>query len=447
MGQNGKGISARNANLIMAAITLTISALLIIATYNVATGYSELRTATEHYIQWQQDASELQLGSDYLTEQVRCFAETGEKVYLDNYFEEANVTKRRDHAVDQIHSFTGDSVAYQSLVSAMSESVALMEREYYSMRLKIESCGYDLSEFPEVLSEVKLSPKDAALAPEEKDVLARAMVFDDKYHEKKVAITTNVNECLTALAEEVEGEQAATEDNLHRILLRQRILVFLSIAITILMLLVTLNLMVGPLLRAVNVIQAGNPLPVSGSKEFRFLAKTYNLMYETNREQKEQLAFDATHDRLTGVYNRNGYDFICRNTDWDTSALVLFDLDKFKPVNDVYGHSMGDRVLEKTARTISNAFRAQDYVCRIGGDEFAVIMTHTDPGSADIICQKVDSINETLMKEEIGIPPIHISSGATYGQLIKDFNKLFKEADAALYRVKNNGGCGCEVCV
>lgn len=163
MEHSGHGISAKYANIVMAAITLVISALLIVATYRAMAGYSDMRAMTDHYIEWQEDASDLQVGSDILTEQVRCFAETGKRDYLDGYFEEADVTQHRDNAVRRIHEFMGDTPAYQALVSAMSESVALMDREYYSMRLKIEACGYDLSEYPEVVRNVALSPADAAL--------------------------------------------------------------------------------------------------------------------------------------------------------------------------------------------------------------------------------------------------------------------------------------------
>lgn len=438
-------ISAKKANVVMAVITLVISVLLIRATYMATTGYSQMLISTDNYIRWQKDASDLQVGSDILTEQVRCFAETGNRIYLDGYFEEADVTQHRDKAVQSIHEFLGEKPAYQALLSAMGESVALMDREYYSMRLKIEACGYDLREFPEEVQSVELSEEDAKLSQTEMDALARSMVFDDIYHEKKAAISSNVQECLDALAEEVEGEQTQTADHLQKLLTRQRILIIATIAITIMMLLVTLMLMVNPLLQAVMYIRADKPLPLNGSEEFQFLAKTYNLMYEANREQKEKLAFDATHDRLTGVYNRNGYDFLCKNIDWNTSALVLFDLDKFKTVNDTYGHTVGDSVLRRAAGAISKTFRSQDYVCRIGGDEFAVIMVHTDPESAGMIRKKVDEINKILMTEEEDIPLVQTSCGAAYGQMFKDFDKLFKEADAALYRVKRKGGAGSEV--
>ncbi len=444
--KSGKGISIRNLNLSMAAITLVISALLLVATYSAYTGYSKLRDYTENYIHWQRDAYDLQTGSDYLTEQVRCFVETGKRVYLDNYFEEAEVNRRRDSAVENVHNFLGDTEAYRALVAAMAESVDLMDREYYAMRLTIEAFGKKLSEYPEVIQAVELSPEDAALPNKEKAALARSMVFDDIYHSKKNLISDNMQQCLQALALEIDGQQEATADGLTDILNRQRMLIVLSISITLFTMLLTLLLIISPLVRAVMYIRAEQPIPVKGSKEFQFLARTYNLMYETNREQKEELAYEATHDNLTGVYNRNGYDFIQRNTNWETSALVLFDVDRFKPVNDTYGHKMGDRVLARVAITIQNAFRAQDFVCRIGGDEFAVIMVHTNPSSAELICKKVERINEVLGEPEGGVPGIHISCGAAYGVHFTDFDRLFHEADAALYRVKNSGGGRCEVC-
>ena len=85
--------------LVITAVALLISVLLILATFDTNARYSEVHATTDRYIQWQKDASALQAGSDYLTEQARGFAETGDRVYLDNYFTEAEETRRRDHAV------------------------------------------------------------------------------------------------------------------------------------------------------------------------------------------------------------------------------------------------------------------------------------------------------------------------------------------------------------
>ena len=232
---------------------------------------------------------------------------------------------------------------------------------------------------------------------------------------------------------------------MKKTILQQRIMIGATILAMIAITLMFMRMVVGPLLKAVTYIRRDQELPVEGAAEFRFLVREYNAAHRSNADQKQELAFEATHDNLTGVYNRNGYDSIRQSVDWSTSALVLFDLDQFKSVNDKFGHAMGDRVLARAAKTIQNAFRAKDFVCRIGGDEFAVIMVSITTQSGQVIRDKVRRINEELGRPADGMPGIHISSGAAFGALIPDFDTLFHEADAALYRIKNQGVGDCEV--
>ena len=441
-----KSVSVRRLNYLMAIIMLVISVLLLFATVRAHSGYNAMRRHTDEYINWQREAFELQRASDYLTEQVRCFAQTGKREYLDNYFEEAKVSRHRDKALESVRQFMGETEAYTALVAAMNESVALMDREYYSMRLTIAAKGYDISEFPEEVQQTELTEEDALLSPEMQTERAREMVFDDMYHMKKEAITENSSECLLELASEIDARQEQTEDELNNILNRQRFLIMVAILVSGLTMILTLLLVISPLLRAVVYIRDDEPIPVKGSCEFQFLARTYNLMYEANREQKEQLAFDATHDSLTGIYNRSGYDFFLKNADWTTSALVLFDVDKFKQVNDNFGHETGDKVLARVAEILKGSFRSQDYVCRIGGDEFAVIMVHATNAPRELLHSKVERINQLLKNPGGDMPAVHVSCGAAYGTGGDDVEETFRQADAALYRIKSAGGCGCEVC-
>ena len=440
-----KGISIRNLQLLMALLMLIISVLLLFTTYRTRIGYSRMREYTGNYIQWERDADKLQMASDYLTEQVRCFVETGKREYLDNYFTEAEVDRRRDKALESIRAITDDSVAYQSLQAAMDESVALMDREYYAMRLAVAAYGYDVKAFPAAIQSVELSEEDALLPRAKQELRARKMVFDDVYHGKKESIADHVQECLDTLTSEVKNHQHASTDALDGMLFKERTLILIAILTTLFTMMLTTLLVVSPLLRAVVYIRADQPIPIKGSNEFQFLAKTYNLMYEANKEKTERLTYDATHDQLTGIHNRSGYVFFLKNTDWRSSALMLFDVDKFKQINDGNGHEMGDKALVKVAQTIRNSFRAQDHVCRIGGDEFAVIMVHTDREHGELVRQKVASINDMLGRCEDGLPPISLSCGVAYGDVTQDTEAIFKRADAALYTVKAAGGRGCQV--
>ena len=443
-----RGVSIRRLNIVMALVTLVISVLLLLATFNARNGYSQLKQNTSNYIDWQGDAYELQQASDYLTEQVRCFTQTGKREYLDNYFEEAEQTRRRDRALESIGSYMGDTPVYQALESAMHGSISLMDTEYYAMRLTVEAYGYDLEEYPEPVRQARLSPEDAALSAAEKEARARELVFDDAYHQQKLAISSDMQSCVRGLAEEIGGQQERIARDLDGTLSRQRLLIGGIIVTMVLVMLLTLLLVISPLLRAVMYIRADEPIPIRGSDEFRFLAKTYNLMYEANREQKEQLVYEATHDQLTGIYNRSGYDFFLKNTNWDDAALVLFDVDKFKQINDRFGHETGDKVLKSVGEVVQQSFRAQDHVCRIGGDEFAVVMVHISNASDDMIQEKIARINNSLGGGTAdGLPPVHLSCGVAFGAAhSQDAEAIFRVADAALYRVKHAGGKGCEVC-
>ena len=440
-----RGLSIRSLHLFMAFATLFISVLLLVATFMVKSGYSKMRTDTESYIRWEKDADDLQRGSDYLTEQVRCFVETGKRVYLDNYFEEATITNRRENALQSIHDYLGDGPAYTSLKTAMDESIALMDREYYAMRLTVAAFGYDFRDFPEAIQRVELSEEDALLPAEKQARLARDKVFDDVYRTRKDTISENVQACLQMLTAEIDQRQERQADALDDMLFKQRILIINAIVIILSTMGATLLLVVSPLVRAVVFIRSDEPIPIKGSNEFQFLAKTYNLMYETHREQTEKLAYDATHDKLTGLYNRSGYDFVMKNTDWGTSCLLLFDVDKFKHINDSRGHEAGDRLLTRVANAIKESFRSQDYVCRIGGDEFAVIMVHTSPEHAELVRRKAASINETLAVSVDDLPPTLVSCGVAFGDETSNSTGIFQKADAALYDVKNTGGCGCKI--
>lgn len=445
MLHKNKSVSIRHIQLLMALLMLVVSVLLLITTFRTKVGYSRMREYTGEYIKWERDADKLQMGSDYLTEQVRCFVETGKREYLDNYFEEAEVKRRRDRALDSIRNIVDDHVAYDALEAAMKESVALMDREYYAMRLAVSANGYDVKDFPEGIQKVELSEEDALLPRVKQDILARKMVFDDVYHKKKDSITAHVQQCLETLANEVDAHQKAATDALDNMLFKERTLILIAILATLFTMLLTTLLVISPLLRAVVYIRADQPIPIKGSNEFQFLAKTYNLMYEANQEKTERLTYDATHDQLTGIHNRTGYVFFLKNTDWTTSALLLFDVDKFKQINDGNGHELGDRALIKVATTIRKSFRNQDHVCRIGGDEFAVIMVHTDPSHAELVTSKVARINEILGRGEDGLPPISLSCGVTFGDESQDTEAIFKRADAALYAVKDAGGHGCRI--
>ena len=119
----------------------------------------------------------------------------------------------------------------------------------------------------------------------------------------------------------------------------------------------------------------------------------------------------------------------------------MIDLDHFKIINDQFGHDKGDKVLTLSAKHLINLRRSTDWVYRWGGEEFICILPDTH---SEAITSITDILHEQFKKADwqaLGIPSQTISIGVacTRDNVNKDFETLFKEADAALYTAKKNG--------
>ncbi len=157
---------------------------------------------------------------------------------------------------------------------------------------------------------------------------------------------------------------------------------------------------------------------------------------------KEQLRHQAYHDALTGLPNRlhllEAVEHELDRGDGATAVLYL-DLDRFKTVNDTWGHSAGDELLAEFARRLQGAIRAQDLAARIGGDEFAVLVRDTDPEAVVTAARRMlDAIDGTyaLGCGEVACHvSVGIAVGTSGGTTAED---LLRNADIAMYSVKRS---------
>ena len=117
---------------------------------------------------------------------------------------------------------------------------------------------------------------------------------------------------------------------------------------------------------------------------------------------------------------------------------MVIDVDDFKDVNDSHGHDMGDKILMKVANALSTSFRSNDVICRMGGDEFIVIMMNVPSERTDIIEARVQNLFSKL-KEEDGLPNVTVSIGVAFNDYEDDLDDLLKKADKALYKAKGRG--------
>ena len=134
----------------------------------------------------------------------------------------------------------------------------------------------------------------------------------------------------------------------------------------------------------------------------------------------------ATRDWLTGLYNRRYFeetlaDHIESATRYERElSLVLFDLDRFKQINDTEGHEAGDHALRKFAARLKTAARAADIICRYGGDEFAVILPETSEAHARVFAERVlKSGNPSATAGVAALPSDHLTADADADLLAK----------------------------
>ncbi len=431
------GISLRTIHTWLIIGAVVISGLMIISTFHLSTSFSDLAETSEQQISLRKAARELSDASDYLTEKVQRFCVQGDMRFAEEYFVEAFVANHREEALATMSAGSGTEAALEELQRAMDSSVALMDREYYAMKLVVEAKGY--TDYPEPLRSVELSEADSALTSDEKMTLAAKMVHDDEYYEQKDHIRESMKASLNDLEQMAYDTDASALRSLGDELTLVRIVILLETIGIIFMVWLTSRLGIHPVLNAVDRIKEDSPIPEVGANEFRYLARAYNKMYDVYKTSLEHLNFKASHDELTGAYNRSGYELLLSSVDLDSTYMLLFDVDDFKSINDGYGHETGDKVLIRLVQVLKSNFRSDDYVCRIGGDEFIVFMVHSTEMQHDLISHKIEDINAELAETDGDLPPISVSVGIVHGTDATDAENLFEKTDEAMYESKRRG--------
>ena len=151
----------------------------------------------------------------------------------------------------------------------------------------------------------------------------------------------------------------------------------------------------------------------------------------------------AAHDALTGLFNRQKFDNVCaaeiaRGRRYATPlALIMFDIDRFKRINDNFGHLVGDQVLIETARVVGARMRELDALARWGGEEFMILAPHTDLEHALRLADQVRAVIAENVFSTVGT--VTCSFGVTALSEHDTVDRLTYRADAALYIAKRNG--------
>ncbi|MDQ7727311.1 diguanylate cyclase domain-containing protein [Halomonas sp. SpR8] len=171
------------------------------------------------------------------------------------------------------------------------------------------------------------------------------------------------------------------------------------------------------------------------------------------REQEAIQRWEAEHDPLTGLLNRRGFERRLEESFADfqktgtPSALMFFDLDHFKPINDEGGHALGDEMLRRIAREVTSIVRRSDYIARQGGDEFGVLLPSCTLSQAKKIAEALrQAVGKVAVTHEGKQYTVTLSVGVTaFNESDTNVADILARADAGSYKAKDQGRDGVVV--
>lgn len=443
--QKMKCFKARDINIMMIMISFVVFAMIF--TFSILSGI-KLRnfhnSLNKHHV-FKKSSLQIKDTSNYLTDQARLFTITGDIKYADKYFYEKNINKEKNATLQNLlNVFDYDEIEFKKLSTAFSQSENLISIEMYAMKLKFMAEGIPETEIPQELQDITIREQDRFLSKKEMADRSINMLFDSGYLIYKMRINENCDCMINSIDDANEKEVSDNLDNLSEkiaYLGATQILMFIIIAAFFI---VNITLIIRPINSYMDSINQDSKLKEAGSYELRLLASIYNKFFDMKAENETRLRKHADTDSLTGLLNRRAFSQICRDSATDKNVvLLIIDVDDFKHINDTYGHTAGDTVLKTIANELVQTFRTTDYVSRIGGDEFAVLLTGFKGNANLMLKRKINKLNNKLkgLKEFGGIS---LSVGAV--QSSEGYNATLVEmADSALYKTKNEGKCGCNV--
>ena len=295
--------------------------------------FKALEANTEQLIACENVAKDIRSASDLLTNDVRLFVMTSDRKYTDSCFEEANITRSQEKAIEKFESMFPDNIFIADLNKAVSESEKLMKTEYYSMRLICDVGGFDKTTLDAEIINLSISKEDNSLANDEKIVKAQNLVSNRNYEESKNTIIYNLDICLDGIVSYTENRQNYYIMVFKDVFIKLEIGLFILIVILLTSSFIVRKLIVKPLLTYNESIEKDQVFPVIGVVELQTLAENYNKVYEDNQETQRLIRHEAEHDALTGLLNRGSFNKVLPiylNGEVPFS-LILLDIDTFKP--------------------------------------------------------------------------------------------------------------------
>lgn len=199
--------------------------------------------------------------------------------------------------------------------------------------------------------------------------------------------------------------------------------------------------------RKIGLGELSHKILIDSNTELIALSEEFNQMGRSLKKQHVKLKKISETDGLTGVLNRKTFELIVNKhvagerREGEEFSFFFLDVDNFKTINDTYGHFVGDEILEALSRRLTLIIRETDYLARMGGDEFAILLTPIKTlEESGVVAERIMQLCESKFEIDGVKHTINLSIGiSTYPSDGKDFATLQKNADLALYKAKQSG--------
>ena len=351
------------------------------------------------------------------------------------YANEVDSNRRAPRILERFKTYevSGEVLSYVERAAELSEEMLDINRHAISLMASI----YPLPPIPELskIELIPLTPAEEAMSPQERETYARRLITEKEYLQLKFYINDNIDNCNNTLQNEFSAASAQTKAHVAKV----RVLIWITIIAIILVFglafLFFYNIIIKPLIFYSKDISADRHITVKNAIfEMRQLAESFNgLLYNRNKLESV-LRAAAENDALTGLPNRYSMrrDMINSGNFSGSVAVLLFDVNFLKKVNDTEGHLAGDTLLRNCASCIKECFGTENAnnCYRIGGDEFVAILT--DCGENDVKA-RIDRFAEMTADKKL---TVSVGYSYTADSHSVSFENLMESADKNMYEHK-----------
>lgn len=433
------------ANVIIVPLEIILAVLLFfifILVLETNRSSNELADLIERFGVYQQDETDLQTGINILSETAVTYIQTpvtGDGAPnvgpLKAYANELGRDRRGPQIAERFRDYQVSDEVRGYIDHASEVSVEMMEIQIHAISLM--RSAYPLPPIPELsaIPEVPLTPEELAMSEEARVGAAKRMLLNQDYARMRYAITEDVGNGSFALQQEFSRLSAETR---HHVAVLRTALWIMIVAVVIMLFsgFALLRIwMIRPLRKHAAEITADESMKqVSGVREMRVLVDAYNALLSRRNKLEAILRSAAETDALTGLPNRYSLERYVLETGEDNGpmAVVIFDINFLKQINDREGHLAGDKLIRTAGSCIRECFasESEDNCYRIGGDEFAVILR--DCGEEEIKA-RLARFELALEREDISVSAGYALAEETDEE---SFRKLMGEADERMYENK-----------